>query len=184
LPNSETQSWLSRNQGWADFPLKSDMFMKTRREFLRDCSLIAGTVTVVPAVALAQKSDSMLHPGGTPGLEEFRRFLNTRFTVQTGGGQAILTLVQAVKSPSVTVSPEMAGNENFTLLFHGARHSRLSQNTYAFEHSGLGRFSIFIAPVGLPAETHHCYEAVFSRPASATELAWQISRAPKRVVKC
>lgn len=160
------------------------MFMKTRRDFLRDCSLIAGTVAVVPAVTLAQASDSMLRPGGAPGLEVFRRFLNTPFTVRTRDGHVVLTLVQAAKFSSVTASPEIAGNENFSLLFHGARPSRLSQNTYAFEHSGLGKFSMFITPVGLPAETHHCYEAVFSRPASAAELALQISRAPKRVAKC
>ena len=160
------------------------MFMKTRRDFLRDCSLIAGTVAVVPAVALARTSDSMLRPDGAPGLEEFRRFLNTPFRVPTRDGHVVLTLVQAAKFSSVTVSPETAGNENFSVLFHGARHSRLPQNTYAFEHSRLGKFSMFIAPVGLPAETHHCYEAVFSRPTSVTEFALQISRAPKRVAKC
>ena len=119
-----------------------------------------------------------------PGLEEFRRLLNTRFTVRTRGGQTWLTLVRAAKISTVMASPETAGNENFSLLFHGARQASLTQDTYAFEHAELGELSIFIAPVGLPAADRCCYEAVFSRPTNAAELAWQISRAPKRLVEC
>ena len=158
--------------------------MKTRREFLRDCSLIAGTVALAPTAAFAQPLASNANLTGPPGFEQFRRLLNTRFTVRTASDTTSLLLVQVTEFRSLTANLETAANESFSLFFHGPAQLPLPQDTYMFEHPRLGQLSMFIVPVGSVAATHCRYEAVFSRPASAAEFALQLSRAPRRALKC
>jgi hypothetical protein len=156
--------------------------MQNRRKFLRDCSLAAATAACFPA-ALAQPQIAAANRPGGPGFAEFLGQVNTTFAVRTGAKSISLELVHAGALPAMTV-PEVAGNENFALTFHGPGHSPLPQDTYPFDHPQLGRLAIFIVPVGQPVATHCRYQAVFSRPADAAELARQLSRAPKRSFNC
>ena len=59
-----------------------------------------------------------------------------------------------------------AAFEKFSLVFAGSRAHQLSQETYTFEHPRLGRFEMFIVPVGSLDPAVHKYEAVFNRPAT------------------
>jgi hypothetical protein len=152
--------------------------MQNRRKFLRDCSLAAATAACFPP-ALAQAQVAAATRLGGPGFAEFLEQVNTTFAVRTSPKTIRMKLVHAGALPAMT-APEVAGNENFTLTFHGPGHSPLPQDTYPFDHSQLGRLAIFIVPVGPPVATHCRYQAVFSRLADAAELARQVSRAPKR----
>jgi hypothetical protein len=49
----------------------------------------------------------------------------------------------------------------FSILFRGPQEPVLPQRTYAFENETLGRFEMFIVPIG-PDESSMQYEAVFS----------------------
>jgi hypothetical protein len=140
--------------------------MPTRREFIIGCTALAVTSSVKPALAL-----------GTPfrprdlRLEEisFRDFLlnvNTPFLVSQGS--RTLTAVQLVEAKLGeraligTNLAEDAPNEKFSLLFAGNERAELQSGTYDFEHEGIGRFQMFITPIG-PAPSY--YQAVFNRPA-------------------
>ena len=156
--------------------------MQNRRKFLRDCSLAAAAAACIPA-ALAQTQIAAATLPGGPGFAEFLEQVNTTFAVRAGAKTIRMKLVQAGALPAMTV-PKVAGNENFTLTFHGPGHSPLPQDTYPFDHPQLGRLAIFIVPVGQPVATHCRYQAVFSRTTDAADLARQISRAPRRGFNC
>ena len=49
----------------------------------------------------------------------------------------------------------------FSILFRGAAENPLPQKIHTFEHPKMGRFELFIVPVGLD-ETGMLYEAVFT----------------------
>ena len=55
-----------------------------------------------------------------------------------------------------------ARQEQFALTFRGPRDRFLGQGTFLVEHPALGRFDLFLAPVGQEAEGY-LYEAVFNR---------------------
>ena len=154
--------------------------MKTRREFLRDCSLVVGAVTLAPASTLAGPAQATVSSGEIPGFDQFLQQLNTTFTLDHAGQSLGLTLVEAARSAAYPALSSVSANENFSLMFHGPANQPLLQNTYELVHPRLGPLAIFIAPIGRPQETHCRYEAVFSRPTSATDFAVQLVGAPKR----
>jgi hypothetical protein len=55
-----------------------------------------------------------------------------------------------------------ARGESFMLLFHGPSDRMLPQGTYAFTHDELGRFDLFIVPIGQAPGVFQ-YQAVFNR---------------------
>ncbi len=72
-------------------------------------------------------------------------------------------------APWQQVYPQMSGaedgqNEKFSLLFRGMNGQALDQDTYLFEHAGIGQFAMFIVPIGAMDTNHDYYEAVFNRP--------------------
>ena len=93
--------------------------MQTRRKFLRDCSLAAALVGVVPA-ALARPPMPFRVPVAQLGRSAFDRQLNTRFTVRSGPQATELLLVKAAPLPGAAV-PEAAAEENFSLERQGKR---------------------------------------------------------------
>jgi hypothetical protein len=52
--------------------------------------------------------------------------------------------------------------EAFSVIFDGPDNRLLPQGMYAFEHEGLGRFELFIVPVGRKPGLFQ-YQAVFNR---------------------
>lgn len=93
----------------------------------------------------------------------FMPLVNTSFRVHTGSATVKIRLAKVTDLKTVSNSPaRIAGRESFSLLFVDSRKtSGLTQDTYVVEHEALGRFSLFLVPIGQP-ETGH-YEAIIIR---------------------
>ena len=151
--------------------------MRTRRKFLLNCSAVAVTASVTPASVFAAPRKSLEVPLEQISLSSFASNLNTLFRVQGDNGPAVtLQLIEVSPTPAARVSASSrsrlnsveadAANEKFSLLFRGALNQPLEQDTYWFESRGIGRFAMFIVPIGSTETTHVYYEAIFNRPAS------------------
>jgi hypothetical protein len=100
----------------------------------------------------------------------FATFLNATFQVQRDSRSSVgLQLVEVnstAPSPAQLPGAEDAANEKFSLLFSGPLKQPLEQDSYWFECQGVGRFLMFIVPIGSTETTHCYYEAIFNRPAT------------------
>jgi hypothetical protein len=151
-----------------------DSVMPSRREFILNCSAFAATAALAPATALAVRP--RLRDVGLESVsaELFAAHLNTWFVARDNQGGGMAVQLAAVETPDAG-SGELgtAGGdffERFSLVFAGDVSQPLGQNTYTFEHASIGRFAMFIVPVGRPDPKRCFYEAVFSRPlAEASE---------------
>jgi hypothetical protein len=142
----------------------------SRRNFLKTgtmCALFAGVPGIVASVAKGNPARVSQRPqGGQIQLTRstFAPFVNTTFRVQAGPLSVVeLTLVSAADLKAAAPNPSLtAGTESFSLLFVGSRlSSRLMDGTYNIDHGALGRFSLFMAPVGKPQQRR--YEAIVIR---------------------
>ena len=116
------------------------------------------------AMATGDREPNRDRRGGAPAspgaltLDAFRSALDTPFRVCLDGGVLALQLVEA------RAIHARAGGEDstsFTILFKGPGDPILRQGMYPMEHKRIGRFDLFIVPVGRDEE--HCdYEAVFN----------------------
>jgi hypothetical protein len=94
----------------------------------------------------------------------FAGLLQTIFSVQTRNEEKVpLRLVTATAAKGTANGPTAGPRfETFSLLFHGPGNRPLEQRTYACEHDRIGRFDLFIVPVGIEGGEMQ-YEAVFNR---------------------
>jgi hypothetical protein len=95
--------------------------------------------------------------------DAFAPHLNTVFRIRAGlvAFDLKLTKITDLKASS-RIPARTAGRECFSLLFTGAgKTTSLTQDTYVVEHEALGRFSLFLVPVGTPTNRHH--EAIIVR---------------------
>lgn len=142
--------------------------MPTRRKFLGNCSVVALATSVIPTTVFAGPLRLREIPLEQVSFSAFATRLNALFQVQSDTGSIInLQLVEVRPHPPVQMAglvPEDAANEKFSLLFRGPLQQPLEQNSYWFESRGLGRFAIFIVPIGTTENTHYYYEAIFNRP--------------------
>lgn len=141
--------------------------MPTRRQFLLSCSALAAAASASPSIALGAPFRS----GGIAldqiSFLDFASMVNTAFQVSADSRTVELLLVgakPATPSRSTGANSEDGGNEKFSLLFSGPVNNPLSQDTHNFEHQRIGRFQMFIVPVGPREPGHRYYEAVFNRP--------------------
>ena len=144
----------------------------SRRNFLKSGAiglLCAGVPTALARVAVG-------HPAGVGEFsaanarssfdfskDMFAPHLNTSFRIRTRKGvfDLILTNITDLKATS-RIPARFAGRESFSLLFTAARKTGSpAEGTYVIEHAALGRFSLFLVPVGMPTNRHH--EAVIVR---------------------
>ena len=144
----------------------------SRRRFILACGaagMAAGFVPVGGASArLLGSADQIAGPKkGTVMLKTLSRavfepLVDTSFHVSDGAGQAA-----AMKLVEVSAGRASSGFESYSLLFLGPARPSPAQGTYRFEHPDLGRFDIFIVPIGRKGEGVY-YEAIFnrSRPSS------------------
>ncbi len=87
----------------------------------------------------------------------FNEQMQTLFAVTGEAGTPLsLRLISVTEQPS---SPQL---EYFSLIFQGPATPALPQKIYDFEHPAIGKFSIFIVPVGRSADGLQ-YEAIFNR---------------------
>jgi hypothetical protein len=88
----------------------------------------------------------------------FLGHLNTRFRVFAEAAE--LLDLELVKVTSLSSS----GYIQFSIQFQGPGNLFLPQRTYTLEHEVLGRFDLFLVPVGKNSNGFE-YEAVFNRVA-------------------
>jgi len=88
----------------------------------------------------------------------FLDHLNTMFQVFGEGADPLD--VELVKVTSLS-SPKQV---QFSILFQGPANLFLPQRTYTLEHEILGKFDLFLVPVGKNTKGFE-YEAVFNRAA-------------------
>jgi hypothetical protein len=95
---------------------------------------------------------------------KFTESLNTPFSVNADSGGAIeLQLIEITAGPAAASSgPDAVRYESFSLLFHGPANRFLPQKTYSFDHPQIGKFALFIVPVGKEGDQFK-YQAVFNR---------------------
>src|SRR5688572_3226419 len=113
--------------------------MTSRRQFIGDCSTFALATALIPAASMAGRRAVL-------GFTAFAALVNSPFTARMSDEQA-----QALDLVKVD------GNEGaFSLFFSGEVTRPLDQNTYWFQHPRIGRFEMFIVPVGR-ADGNRCY---------------------------
>jgi hypothetical protein len=121
------------------------------------------------------RSDSLLS-GKAPNKDQANRvfyynkstftpYLNSEFCVHLNSSKAVaITLVGIEDFSNPHEILRAAGDECFTLQFNGSSRRAFGQQTYEVDHAALGRFSLFIVPVGMPTSKREIsYEAVFNR---------------------
>jgi len=89
--------------------------------------------------------------------DRFARSVHTRFRVGVAAAEP-------VELEIVTVSDlqQSTRHSEFALEFRGPRDRFIGQGTFGFEHDDMGRFDLFIVPIGLDAAGYR-YEAIFNQ---------------------
>jgi hypothetical protein len=98
------------------------------------------------------------------GFESLARLVNTEFRVRVDATESLrLELHEATPPRRARAGGSAeAVYESFSLLFHGPGDRLLPQAIYSIESAALGRFDLFIVPVGRD-EKGVRYEAAFNR---------------------
>ncbi len=133
-----------------------------RRAFLVGVAAVgAGAVGLGAARRLAGPDPE---PVAGPGLDRltraaFAEHLGSAFRICLAGGRPVdVELAEARELPAAGRRPPEL-RAPFALLFRGRGAAALPQDTYRLEHAALGTLSLFIVPVGRPADGVR-YEAI------------------------
>ena len=139
--------------------------MATRRKFIRDCSALAASTAFLPASVTAAPRRWREVPLEEVSFGTFAPQVNTRFVLHDARGitQALELVAAEPAAPGADSFGGETGGERFSLFFRGDAARPLRQNTYWFEHARIGRFQMFIVPIGCEDRSHCYYEAVFNR---------------------
>jgi hypothetical protein len=154
-------------QALTAFPQRRFKFRTGRRRFLLDCSVLAASAVLAPLTAWA--SSRALRQVSLSALSQaaFAEQLHTVFLVRLTDGRVVELELKKVESSLPDTSPgrRFPGVrwESFSLVFGGAQDAFLPQETYEFEHAALGRFSLFIVPIGVPEDNEQRYQAIFTQ---------------------
>ena len=139
--------------------------MGTRRRFIRDCSALTASAAFLPASELAAARPWREVSLADVSFATLAALVNSRFLLRNPNGDAqALELIEVEPTPGHDSFAGDGGMETFSLLFRGDAVRPLGQNTYSFEHARIGRFEMFIVPIGREDRSHCHYEAVFIRP--------------------
>jgi len=143
--------------------------MSTRRQFLARCSVLAAGAGLASPALLAAPWPSQVLALHEISFQSFAQQAGTLFSVKRKSAPAVrLKLIEAKSAQTAYPNAHLAEdaqNEKFSLRFRGPAGAVLDQDTHLFEHAELGRFAMFIVPVGPQSPGHAYYEAVFNRPA-------------------
>jgi hypothetical protein len=98
------------------------------------------------------------------GFESFARLVKTKFRVLVAANDALELELYEATPPRTTPAGGGTGAvyESFSLLFLGPADRLLPQRSYAFECEPVGRFDLFIVPIGRD-QSGVRYEAAFNR---------------------
>jgi hypothetical protein len=150
----------------------------SRRRFMKTGMMVAAFAGVPLGLAKASaapqsnsvKSGKALNKEQTNRLfyynkSTFTPYVNSDFRVYLNSSKAVaITLVGIEDFSNAEESLRAAGDECFKLQFDGRSDRAFAQQTYEVEHAALGRFSLFIVPVGMrTGKGEISYEAVFNR---------------------
>lgn len=94
----------------------------------------------------------------------FAEHVGTTFRVHVNDAEGLdvaLAEVEKLPTPEPRRPTSTLRREAFALLFHGPRQPWFPQGMYRVEHPALGKFSLFLVPLG-PADDAMRYEAVFT----------------------
>jgi hypothetical protein len=143
--------------------------MATRRRFIWDCSALAASAAFVPVLLRAAPRLWREVSLADIGFETLAAQVNSRFLVRDADGsvQALELAEAKLTSRNGRFTDDLVA-ESFSLFFRGDATRPLGQSTYAFEHSRIGRFEMFIVPVGREDWSGCYYEAIFNRPPPAS----------------
>jgi hypothetical protein len=136
----------------------------SRREFLVSGTVLSlsGAYHITSACASVKTQLLAAVAGeGASGLSSaaFAEQIDTVFTVRAGSLTAHrMKLIEVTKHAPLSKVKQ----DGFSIVFAAPRGEALTQNTYIFEHPRLGRFPMFIVPIG-SGEQGTFYEAVFNR---------------------
>jgi hypothetical protein len=146
--------------------------MQSRRKFLSACTAVSAAALVFPKTILARAVLPLWRQRSLEDMscETFAGQLNTTFWIRAAPARSIqVKLVEVERRQDRPLKPGQrppgdAGNEKFSLFFSGHRSELLPQDNYTFEHESLGRFDLFIVPIGTRNPRKITYEMVFNRP--------------------
>ena len=140
-------------------------FLKTGTMGLLCAGLPAG---LAKAVISPSTSGGGLGEGKAAGAGSFTKaafdpYVGTTFRVKAGAASVDLRLSKITDLKAIARIPSrIAGRESFSLLFKGSSKAPLmTQDTRVMEHQRLGKFSLFLVPVGRSRNRH--YEAIVIR---------------------
>ena len=149
--------------------------MTNRRQFLSGFSTLALAAAFSPTTLSATSVFTPYADAEQLSFAAFSKSVGSTFIVRREAKSRVeLELIRAHRQPASrfeTANAQDAAHEKFSLMFRGPQSAALGQNTYAFEHREIGRFEMFIVPVGLKDESHGYYQAIFNRPARRTGTA-------------
>lgn len=142
-----------------------------RRQFLFKGSLLAAVAAALPATSWGSRVLPGLVPLSDLDLETFTVLLGTSFKVYPTQGGIVGLQLQKAQSLSFAEQPSLRASDTqwecFSLVFSGPPGQPLPQNTYCFEHRLVGKFNMFIVPIGQPSDGVPRYQAVFNRLADS-----------------
>ena len=95
-------------------------------------------------------------------LSVFAPLVNSVFRARQDAGEPIELVLVEAKPLQVSGADAASRARSFSLIFHGPEKFPLPQKTHAFEHEKLGRFALFIVPIGRGPGVFR-YQAVFNR---------------------
>jgi hypothetical protein len=137
-----------------------DDVLLRRRDFVIGSLATAGGL-LCGCLRAGGPSTASPRPPASLNREAFAAQVGTRFRFLPQRAKPIeMELVETRKLP--LRSPELARvapREPFALLFRAPDGAALRQGTYPVRHSRMGRFALFIVPVG---RERGYYEAIFS----------------------
>ncbi|MCX6903249.1 MAG: hypothetical protein NTW03_07180 [Verrucomicrobia bacterium] len=98
----------------------------------------------------------------------FSEFLRTPFQVRLAPASTLeLLLVEATAlRPAIRGGTGGERFESFSIVFEGPEDPMLPQATYSLEHEQMGRFDLFMVPIGKENQSIR-YQALFNRLVSA-----------------
>ncbi len=92
----------------------------------------------------------------------FSALVNSRFFVRRDSGERIELMLVEAKPVLARGAQADSRTGSFSLVFHGPEARFLPQQIHTFEHESIGRFPLFIVPIGKKPGIFE-YQAVFNR---------------------
>lgn len=145
----------------------------TRRNFVQISGMAALSAVLLGSVdkALGQTGqggdfftlppDSLADPLNYLVKAHFEPFAGTTFRAARGDGPAVNFRLKTVTDHALDLNAKRGfRGENFSLLFESTSGRKIARGAYDFDHGSLGRFTLYLEPVGQSGR--NC-EAVINR---------------------